>query len=165
MAGTNLETLDEYVDTRHAWKLIKPKQRKFIDGYLRTGTVVGGEANAGWSAGMGHKHLKNPVVRAALISRRRDMEKLGMIETSQVLAELKEIAFADLGTAVPTFDHKLRALEMLGKNQKLFTERMEVTGNLTLSALVKASIQPNAAPLELPAEYAVDVPQLPAPAK
>ena len=43
---------------------------------------------------------------------------------------------------------KLRSIEMLGKHLKMFTEKHEITGKLTLEDLVKGSMQPDTEPVK-----------------
>lgn len=133
------------------------RQQKFVAAYRADPNATKAAIAAGYSAKTagtaGSRLLKNVRVAAELNRKiARDVEKFG-ITGDKVLDELRSIGFADLTPAgiariAETGDlgapsaftvkcaDKLKALELLGKNLKLFTEKVEVSGTLTLEQLV-----------------------------
>lgn len=89
------------------------------------------------------KLLKNPKVAQryeALKEAARKRSSLRAVDrAARVLAELESIGFARPGDPeMPVkMGDKLRALELLGKTEKLFTDRVDVTGDRELEVRVQ----------------------------
>ena len=127
-----------------ALETLTPKQRRFADQYL--GPARGNATEAARMAGYsdaevsGYNCKQNQAIRA-YIDERLNSETLS---SAEVLAELTAIARAEWRNFVQertnykgeTLDSRLdlgdkvKALELLGKYHKLFTEKQEQTGAL-----------------------------------
>lgn len=83
-------------------------------------------------------------VRRALSSVESDEIWAGRGDERQAIGSTKKVRMYD----------KLRALELLGKQVQMFVERHEVSGTLTLGALVKASMAPEENPTNVEAATA-----------
>jgi phage terminase small subunit len=138
-------------------KGLNAKQQRFVAAYRADPNATKAAIAAGYSAktaySAGARLLKNVEVAAALNKKlAQDVEKFD-ITGDKVLEELRAIGFADLTHAgiakiAETGDlgapsaftvkcaDKLKALELLGKNLKLFVDRVEHSGSLTLEQLV-----------------------------
>ena len=161
MGVTDLHRNQDQLLPSDAWRAIKPRQRKWIDAYLKLGTFGAADKEIGWGNGAGKRHMeKNPVMRAAYDVRRQAWEKLGLLGAQRTRMELEQIAYAEMGVQRPTFDHKLNALDKLAKIDGMITNKTHVTGEISLLALVRAATIQGVAPTELPAQYAPDVPLL-----
>lgn len=128
---------------------ISAKQRKFVAEYLKDGNGTQAAIRAGYSektaAVQACDLLRKPNIQAAVQGRLAKVE----LRAEDVVRELQGIAFAnpDAKEAQPQeemdagplggwlerrrggsslrFEHKLKALELLGKHLKLFTEKIE----------------------------------------
>ena len=123
-------------------KKLTPKRQAFVTAYLRDGNATQAAIAAGYSAktakSTGSRMLTFADVQEAVGAR---LEKVG-ITAERVLEELGKIAFVSLSLedrAKASDDNlelllsvrvpdKLKALELLGKHLKLFTDKVEHTG-------------------------------------
>ena len=119
-------------------KKLTPKRQAFVTAYLRDGNATQAAIAAGYSAktakSTGSRMLTFADVQEAVGAR---LERVG-ITAERVLEELGKIAFVamDAGAAADSdglllsvrVPDKLKALELLGKHLKLFTDKVEHTG-------------------------------------
>lgn len=120
------------------------KQRLFVESYLRNPNATEAARKAGYKgkdstlAQVGAENLRKPYIAALLAERVEE----AVMSANDVLSELTDIAKADwrefvevkmdkdgntIGAALFLKD-KLKALELVGKYHKLFTEKTEHTG-------------------------------------
>jgi phage terminase small subunit len=129
------------------------KQQTFVAEYLANGfNATQAAISAGYSAKTADSQacrlLKLPAVAAAVEEGKRERLEDLEITGARVLKEIGKVAFADrpfmllnevgMGFEVKTKD-KIRALELLGKNQKLFTEKVEHSGSVAIAWVTQLS--------------------------
>ena len=106
------------------------KQERFVAEYLVDSIGSAAAVRAGYSERSAQSNardlLANPKVRAAINAGKRRIVKKLELTAEKVLADIDRIArkAEDAGE----FGHALKGHELLGKHQKLFTEKHEVTG-------------------------------------
>lgn len=137
---------------------LTPKQQRFLDAYL--GEARGNGAEAARIAGYSDPEIsafdckRNPVIRAR-IEERLLAESLS---SAEVLRELTDVATAPTehfmtvvhgeerdrqGNVIAPmqvkldYSSKVKSLELLGKYHKLFTDKVEHTGNVSGSVEIK----------------------------
>lgn len=101
-------------------------------------------ADAGYTDGSNYAALmKRPLIRAALYQKTKEAEKEGDINSGQWLRELSTIAFMPSGMLAgkPTWDHKLKAIELMGKYQKWLVENVNVRATVGIAHLFGAATQ------------------------
>lgn len=81
---------------------------------------------------LGYALLQNSVVRKLIDKATAERSKRTAVDADFVLGELVKVAKKTLVDDDIKAVDKLRALEMLGKNLKLFSDKVEVEGNLTI---------------------------------
>jgi phage terminase small subunit len=130
------------------------KQQTFVAEYLANGfNATQAAISAGYSAKTADSQacrlLKLPAVAAAVEEGKRERLEDLEITGARVLKEIGKVAFADRpfmllnevggsGFEVKLKD-KIRALELLGKNQKLFTEKVEHSGSVAIAWVTQLS--------------------------
>jgi phage terminase small subunit len=87
------------------------------------------------------KHLANPKIKAYVQELMDERAKRVKIDADTVLSNIKDIACSkDYGPDRPIrASDVLKANELLGKHLKLFTDKIEVEGKLSLEQLVVES--------------------------
>lgn len=118
------------------------KQRLFVEAYLADPNATQAAIKAGYSqktaASQGERLLRNVEIRAAVEKRVAE----AAMSADEVLQELADIARADwrefleirrdkdgdVIDATFRLTDKLKALELVGKHHKLFTDKTELTG-------------------------------------
>lgn len=138
---------------RSTTKPLTAKQQTFVAEYLANGfNATQAAIAAGYSKktadSIACRLLKMPPVAAAIDAGKQErLEKLE-ITSDRVLSEIGKVAFADkpylrLSDAGYQFEvktkDKLKALELLGKNQKLFTEKVEHSGSVAIAWVAELS--------------------------
>lgn len=112
-----------------AYDELSPKQRRFVDAMVSRGKS---QTDAAREAGYGGKRpdcaanrlMKTPIVRAAYEQRREQAAKAAGVDGIRILHELAIIGFdRKVGKAT-----RLKSLELLGKNQRLWVEKHEHSG-------------------------------------
>lgn len=137
-------------------KKLLPKQRRFLAYYLQTGDKAEASIRAGYLSKKASKaqHMTNAtrLLKDATIAKAveehegvsaieqdlLDMESEGIDRKVLILTELSTIAFGKQ-VREKTAD-RLRAIEMLGKYYKMFTDKVEHSGGMSLSFNI---IRPN----------------------
>lgn len=134
------------------------KQRLFVEAYLgkakgnasEAARLAGYKGNAVTLGSVGAENLKKPQIAEMLKDKLSN--KLKVLSADEVLEELTSIASAPWGEFIEVSDSistyrvtmrlndKLKAIELLGKYHKLFTEKVEHSG----SVLLKPTININA---------------------
>jgi phage terminase small subunit len=118
---------------------LTPRQRKFVAAY--TGNASEAARAAGYSehtaAEQGYRLLRNVQVRRALLAREQGQVEKLMLTRRERQELWSEIA---VDTSQPIMA-RLRALELLGRSEGDFTDRVELSGSLTLEVLVLGSMR------------------------
>lgn len=135
---------------------LTPKQRAFVEQYLLDLNATQAAIRAGYSAdtagSIGGENLQKPEIQAAIQAALDERSERTKIDSDYVLQGLKEIAQRCMqrapvmvrrgkhlvhlvdedGNHVWKFDSSgaNRALELLGKNLKLFTDKLEHSGEI-----------------------------------
>ena len=133
---------------------LNPKQAAFVREYLRSGNATESAKAAGYSAktayAQGSRLLKGVEVQQALVEKQAKVEERAEVDKAYVLRNLTEVVERCMqrapvmerveGEMVQVVDEDGRhvwefnangankALELLGKHLKMFTEKTEVTG-------------------------------------
>ena len=123
---------------------LNSKQQAFAREYCVDRNATQAAIRAGYSAksaySQGHELLKHPEVAAAIQeadarhAEAVDITAAGTLQDIARLAQKAEKA-GEWGAA-------LKGRELLGKHLKLFTDKVEVSGKLTLAELVEAAAKP-----------------------
>lgn len=121
---------------------LTPKEQKFVHVY--DGNGVEAARTAGYNgtnrvlAVMGSRLLRKPEVRVA-VAKRTEASVERFILSREERQERWSVMAIDDGVE---HSDQLKALELLGKSQGDFTEKLEVKGELTLLELVRESMKP-----------------------
>lgn len=124
---------------------LTPKQAAFIREYLVDLNATQAAIRAGYSKRTAYRtgadNLKNPQIAAAVATAQAERAKRTELTQDYVLAGLRGIADDDGQPAAP----RVRALELLGKHQGMFVERVDHT--------TKGEAMPAAVQVYLPANH------------
>lgn len=127
-----------------AWWFLTPRERLFVTNLVAGMEYRDAYTRAGYGTGANYYHLmKRPLIRAALYQKVSEAFKEGSIEAGQWVREIATIAFmpSHMLAGPPTWDHKLKALELLGKYQKWLTENKNIRVDFGLAKLFGAATQ------------------------
>jgi phage terminase small subunit len=123
-------------------KCLTPKQERFVAEYVKTSDASRAYRTAYNTNTTTHavhvaasKLMKNKLIKARLARLAQKVETRSILTAQQILEELTKLGTQKTLQA----RDKLKALELLGKYRKLFTERVEVKG-ADGTALVIASL-------------------------
>lgn len=104
---------------------MNPRQQKFVDEYCVDLNATQAAIRAGYNqktaSVIGNENLRKPYIKQAIEERLSKNTNNTIITAELVLNGIKEIAF---GKDVKPND-RLKAMELLGKYLKLFTEKIE----------------------------------------
>jgi len=115
---------------RHELGGFSPRQLRFVHAFVANGGIVGEAlAEAGYPASAPNP-MRYPHVRDRVRDLFRKYSRQKGVEARAIIAELASVAFAPIGDPDISTRDKIRALELLGKNQALFTEKIELTGKV-----------------------------------
>lgn len=126
---------------------LTPRQSAFVREYLIDLNAKQAAIRAGYSPetaeGQGSRLLRNAQVLDAVNAAKEKRAAKTDVKAEDVLLRLRDIAFADPDetdadgsrkTSI-RYEHVLKAAELLGKHLALFTERLELDGNLTINVV------------------------------
>ena len=127
------------------------KQKKFADEFIKTGNATQSYKAAGYSvrsdnaAGVeGHKLLRNPKVKNYIDEKMKEIEDKQIAKADEVLKHLsaamrgeiyEEVVVTENGRAriikkqISAKD-RIKAAELLGKRYSLFTDKVDIEGNI-----------------------------------
>ena len=120
---------------------LNPKQQAFVREYLVDRNATQAAIRAGYSAktagSQGFDLLKKPEIAAAVEAKTEKQARKLELTAESVLEDLLRLAkkaedAGELGTAI-------KGRELLGKHLRLFVDKVEVSGQLTLEQLVAAA--------------------------
>jgi phage terminase small subunit len=107
-----------------------PKQRKFVVEYLVDRNASQAAIRAGYSKKnadvVGSRLLGNVGIKREVKAKLKKMDDATEATATNVLKHLWGIGTA-LNVATPSHSDKVRALELVGKHFKMFTDRLEVS--------------------------------------
>lgn len=137
---------------------LSPKQKRFVEEYLKDLNATQAAARAGYSEKtaqeQGSRLLSNVMVGKAIQAGMNERSKRTQITADYVLRTIQEtIQRCGQAEKVMEFDHStkemvhtgewkfehngvLKGCELLGRHLKLFTDKVEHSGHLTLEELV-----------------------------
>lgn len=101
------------------------KQKRFCEYYLILGNGTQSAIKAGYKETNANKiaymNLCNPIIRKEIDKMKEKITSENIMTAEKVLEELTTIALTDKNTFA-----RLKALELLGKRYKLFTDTVEI---------------------------------------
>lgn len=125
------------------------KQKKFADEYIKTGNAYRSAKNAGYSENYAKGNvirlLENERVKAYVSQKMKEIEDSKIADAKEVLELLTSIARGEvtekaillsgngMQELVPKsadIKDRIRAAELIGRRYALFTDKMEVEGNI-----------------------------------
>ena len=114
---------------------LTPKQQRFVDEYLVDLNATQAARRAGYSertcAKIGFENLQKPEIHAALQAASAEREKRTLITQDQIITEIREIAKE--ARDAQQFSAALKGYELLGKHQKMWTDRVENSGTVNVT--------------------------------
>lgn len=114
--------------------ILKPKQERFCMEYLVDNNATQAAIRAGYSPKAASQEssrlLKHPEVRARIEENKKKLMSDVEITASFVLKGIKDIA--ETGERD---NDKLKAFELLGKHLKLFSENLNINGNMNVQII------------------------------
>lgn len=123
---------------------LNPKQQAFAREYLVDRNATQAAIRAGYSRksahSQGHDLLKHPEIQEAIQDGTQKVFERAELSAAGVLADIARIA--QKAESVGELNAALKGHELLGKHLKLFTEKVEHSGKLTLAELVEAAAKP-----------------------
>ena len=118
-----------------AAKKLTPKQKCFVDEYLVDLNATQAAIRAGYSAktagSIGQRLLKKVEIQTALAAAMAAREERTEITADYVLRRLKEEA--ELTGEGSSHSARIKALELLGKHQGMFADRLKIDGSLDVN--------------------------------
>lgn len=129
------------------------KQKKFADAFIRSGNATWSAEVAGYSKNtlgeMGYENLKKPHIKAYIDSKLQEIEDKQIAKAEEVLKHLTSVMRGEIQEEVVVVEstgdyeskarivekqvaakERIRAAELLGRRYALFTDKMEVEGNI-----------------------------------
>lgn len=132
-------------------KKLTIKQKKFADEYIKTGNATQSAINAGYSkktAGqVGAENLKKPYIKNYIEERMKKLEEKAIADQTEVLKfltrilrdEEKEEVLVNVGNFEQEVQEvkvsakdRIKAAELLGKRYGSWTDKVDLTSDLTL---------------------------------
>ena len=114
---------------------LTPKQQRFVDEYLVDLNATQAAKRAGYSektaAITGFENLQKPNIQAALQDGLEKRQKRTLITQDQIITEIREIA--QEARDAQQFSAALKGYELLGKHQKMWTDRVENSGTVNVT--------------------------------
>ena len=116
-------------------KKLTPKQQRFVDEYLVDLNATQAAIRAGYSAktagSIGQRLLKKVEIQAELAAAMAARGERTEITADYVLRRLKEEA--ELTGEGSSHSARIKALELLGKHQGMFADRLKIDGSLDVN--------------------------------
>ena len=139
------KALVKWADPRlhDAWWYLKPRERAFVQNIVSGMQYKEAYLAAGFSGGSYTDVMKRRIVRSALYQKVKEVEREGDISAGQWLREVSHLAFMP-GTMLngpPSWDHKLKAMEMMARYQKWLVENVNVRAEIGIAHLFGAATQ------------------------
>ena len=132
-------------------KKLTIKQKKFADEYIKTGNATQSAINAGYSEKtarkIGSENLTKPDIKAYIDERMKELEEEAIADQSEILKYLTRIIRdeerEEVLVNVGNFEQekqeikisakdKIRAAELLGKRYGSWTDKVDISSDLTL---------------------------------
>ncbi len=111
------------------------RQKLFVKEYLKDLNATQAAIRAGYSertaGSLGQRLLKNVEIQKAIQKAMKKRERNTEITAERVLKEIATIAFAPIDDKL-SYRDKIKALELLGKHQALFVDRVEHSGEVNI---------------------------------
>ena len=111
------------------------RQKLFVKEYLKDLNATQAAIRAGYSertaGSLGQRLLKNVEIQKAIQKAMKKRERNTEITAERVLKEIAAIAFAPIDDKL-NYRDKIKALELLGKHQALFVDRVEHSGEVNI---------------------------------
>lgn len=117
---------------------VKPKQRRFVAEYLLDESVTRAAQRCGVRPATARTWMKKDDVRAAIEAGQEALLDKAQMNADEVVERLTSLARTDVRVFAKASD-VVKALELLGKRHKLFTENVDVTSGgdaLTVNFIV-----------------------------
>lgn len=132
---------------------LTPKQKAFCDYYIETGNATEAYKKARYSvksdnaaAVEGHKLLRNPKIKSYIADRMAQKEKERIASQDEVLQFLTQVMRGEVTEATPiimkdewemvekepNIRDRVKAAEQLGKRYSLWTDNLNVDGNIAV---------------------------------
>ena len=116
---------------------LKPKQQRFVDEYCIDFNATQAAIRSGYSkktaCSIGEENLRKPLIKQAIADKIKKKVQKTEITAELVLNGIKEIAFSKDAK----HNDRLRAMELLGKYLKLFTDKIEQETKVTTNEPIK----------------------------
>ena len=129
---------------------LTPKQDLFVHEYMIDLNATQAAIRAGYSKktaySIGNENLSKPEIKSAIDAKKAEKARKIDITVDSVLNDI--IRIGDKAEQSDRYNDALKARELLGKHLKMFTDKVETTGDLTIN-VVQFSNQER---LEAPAE-------------
>ena len=128
-----------------------PKQKRFVDEYLIDLNATQAAIRAGYSARsadiIGFENLRKPNIQETLAELMAKRAEETGISAAWVLKKLRENADNALDPNLDTFNGSVanRALELIGKHLGMFVDRVDHSGEITISAIKRTVVYPGKA--------------------
>ena len=104
---------------------MKPKQRRFVAEFLKDESVARAALRVGVRPATAHTWMKKDDVRAAIESGQEALLDRVQMDANEVIERLTSLAREDVRLVAKASD-VVKALELLGKRHKLFTDNLDV---------------------------------------
>lgn len=125
---------------------LSPKQKAFCDYYIITGNATESAIKAGYSKKtakeIGYENLTKPYIKLYIEERIKSLEDKRIAKGEEVLQYLTKVMRGEekdqFGLDAALQD-RTKAAELLGKRYRLFTENMELSGEVT--EIIKVEIE------------------------
>lgn len=116
-------------------KKLSPKQKAFADYYIETGNATEAARRAGYKKPnvQGSQNLEKLSVKSYIEERIKAVDEARIAKGDEVLQYLTKVMRGeekDQFGLDATISDRTKAAELLGKRYRLFTDKMEVTGEI-----------------------------------
>lgn len=132
------------------------KQKKFADEFIKTGNATQSYKAAGYSAGSdnaagveGYKLLRNPNIKKYIDKKMKEIEDKQIAKAEEVLKHLTSAMRGEIKEEVVVIENgrariikkqisakdRIKAAELLGKRYSLFTDKVDIEGDLGVTII------------------------------